>query len=73
MLSGSMYGTLLCYTGSGSYLACQNYAFLLDVGPEHVIHASGTCPDVIFIDNLDLEAAPDSVNAAAGRLLEKMR
>ena len=68
-----MYGTLLCYTGSGSYLACQNYAFLLDVGPEHVRDASWTCPDVIFIDWLDSGPAPDSINAAAGRLLEKMR
>ena len=54
-------------------LHVRTIAFLLDVGPEHVRDASGTCPDVIFIDNLDLEPAPDSVNAAAGRLLEKMR
>ena len=72
MLSGSMYGTLLCYTGSGNYLACQNYAFLLDIGPEHVRDASGTCPDVIFIDKLDSGPALDSVNAAARRLLEKI-
>ena len=54
-------------------LHVRTIAFLLDVGPEHVRDASGTCHDVIFIDKLDSGPALDSVNAAAGRLLEKMR